>query len=120
MRRNELDQFRNVRLVLKRARVNTVLLQAISPEVLECQLHVVDGILIVHLVQEELLELEKLIALNIFDLFSATDVVQLLHSRREFEVDEGMDAIEDAVLADGVCVLVRGLRVYSRLSCCCH
>ena len=102
MRRDKFNQLRNVRLIFQRAWVHAILLQAVAPQVLERHLHVVHGIFVVHLIEEELLQLEQLIALNILDLFLATYMAQFLNGRRELEVDKGVDAIEDAVLLGDV------------------
>ena len=93
VRRDKFDQLRDVWLVLQWARVHAILLQTVAPQVLECHLHVVHCILVVHLIEEELLQLEQLIALNILDLFLATYMAQFLNGRRELEVDKGVDAI---------------------------
>ena len=57
MRRLELDELGDVRLVLQRARIVSIFHQTVSPQRLECLLHELDRIFVVHLVEEELIEL---------------------------------------------------------------
>ena len=83
-----------------------------------------DGIFIVHLVEEELLHLEQLVPLDVLDLLLATDVGQLGDRGRELQIHESVHPIEDALLAVVLLGLVGGLWVrLLRRRCCsfrCH
>ena len=74
-------------------------------------------ILVIHLIQEELLQLEQLVPLDIFRLLCAANMTQLLNGGRELEVDESVDAVQDTALSDGDVRFVSGLWVDFRLRC---
>ena len=79
-------------------------------------LHKLNRIFVIHLVQEKLIEFEKLVTLNILYLLGAANVRHLRDSVWEFEVDEGGHAIQDAFGLDVLC-LVDGLLVLGRCFC---
>ena len=74
-------------------------------------LHELNGVFVVHLVQEELVQLEQLVALDVLDLLRAAHMGHLGDRVGEFQIDEGVHAVENALGVD-VLLLVDGLDVF--------
>lgn len=77
------------------------------------------GVFVVHLIQEELLQLKQLVSLNIFLLLRTAHVIHLLDRWWEFEVDKGVDTVEDALLGSNIYGFMGGFRI-DFLSCSGH
>ena len=77
-----------------------ILHEAVSPESLERHLHERDSILVVELVQKELVQLQQLVPFDILDLLLATHVRKLRDGLREFQIDKGMDTVQDTFRVD--------------------
>ena len=75
-------------------------------------MHELDSIFVVELVEEELVQLEQLVALDVLDLLGAAHVGHLGDRVGEFQVDEGVHAVENALRVH-VLLLVDRLHVFS-------
>ena len=62
----------------------TIFHKAVSPKRLESHLHKLDGILVLELVKEKFIELQKLVPLDVLNLLLSTNVLQFRYSLREF------------------------------------
>ena len=74
-------------------------------------LHKLHRIFVIQLVEEELVQFQKLIALNVLGLLGTANVCHLRDSVGEFQVHEGKDPIKDAFRLD-VLGLMGSLRVF--------
>ena len=110
MCRLEFYQLGDIRLVLERTRVLPILHKTVSSQSLKRHLHELHGILVIHLVEEELLHLEQLISLDLFDLLFSANVCQLLDRLWELQVAEGVHSVEDAFRLN-ILLLMGGLRI---------
>ena len=75
----------------------TIFHKTVSPKRLERHLHKLNGILVLELVQEKFIELQELVPLDVLDLLLSTNVLQFRDSLREFQVNEGVHSVEDAL-----------------------